>query len=45
MLAGSDPGAGKPPTCWLLAQVKNNDFVRVTPAKGFQCDPGGYLNQ
>jgi ABC-type branched-subunit amino acid transport system substrate-binding protein len=45
MLAGSDPGAGKPPTCWLLGQVKNNDFVRVTPDKGFQCDPGGYINQ
>jgi ABC-type branched-subunit amino acid transport system substrate-binding protein len=45
MLAGSDPGAGKPPTCWLLAQVNNNNFVRVTPSAGFQCSPDGYLNQ
>jgi ABC-type branched-subunit amino acid transport system substrate-binding protein len=45
MVATNDPGAGKPPTCWLLAQVKGNDFARVTPDKGFQCDPGGYLNQ
>lgn len=45
MVAQSDPGAGGPPTCWLIGEVKNNNFQRLTPNTSFQCNPGGYLNQ
>ncbi len=45
MLAQSDPGAGGPPTCWLIGQVKNGTFSRLVPSSGFQCNPGGYLHQ
>ena len=38
MLAPSDPAGKKPPTCWLLTEVKNGAFVRVDPQKGFRCD-------
>jgi ABC-type branched-subunit amino acid transport system substrate-binding protein len=45
MVAQSDPGSGGPPTCWLIGEVKNNNFQRLTPSSGFTCDPDGYLNQ
>jgi len=45
LIAPSDPGAGKPATCWMLAQVRGGRFVRVLPPdKGFVCEPGGYFN-
>jgi ABC-type branched-subunit amino acid transport system substrate-binding protein len=45
LLAPANPAAKKPATCWLLTQVVNGAFRRVTPAKGFSCTgtyyPGG----
>jgi ABC-type branched-subunit amino acid transport system substrate-binding protein len=45
MVAQSDPGSGGPPTCWLIGEVKNNNFQRLTPSSGFTCNPDGYLHQ
>ncbi len=45
MLAPSDPAAKKPPTCWLMVGVRDNQFYRVTPSNGFVCNQGGtYTN-
>jgi ABC-type branched-subunit amino acid transport system substrate-binding protein len=38
MLAPANPAGKKPPTCWLLTVVKNGQFVRTDPQKGFRCD-------
>jgi ABC-type branched-subunit amino acid transport system substrate-binding protein len=38
MLAPANPGDQKPATCWLLAEIKNGKFQRVTPASGFSCE-------
>ncbi len=39
----ADPAGKKPPTCWVLIDVKNGRFVRdpATPT-GFRCSPSGY---
>ncbi len=43
MLAQTDVGNKKPPTCWMLLKVQDGKFVRVLPAdKGFTCTPSGY---
>jgi ABC-type branched-subunit amino acid transport system substrate-binding protein len=40
-----NPAGDIPAQCWLLAQVHNGTFSRVspTPSSGFVCSPGGYL--
>ncbi len=40
LIAPSDPGGRKPPSCWLLARIENGVFVRVPPSPkaGFICD-------
>jgi ABC-type branched-subunit amino acid transport system substrate-binding protein len=43
VLAPDDPGAKKPATCWMLAEVENSTYKRLLPAKsGFTCSPGGF---
>jgi ABC-type branched-subunit amino acid transport system substrate-binding protein len=43
LIAPSNPAGKQPPTCVLIAQVRNGTFVRVHPAKsGFACG-GSYL--
>jgi ABC-type branched-subunit amino acid transport system substrate-binding protein len=45
LAAPANPVAKSPPTCWLLIDVKNNQFVRdpATPS-GFRCSPSGYYH-
>jgi hypothetical protein len=43
MLAPANPGDQKPATCWLLAEVKNGSFKRVTPDKGFSCEGAEFV--
>ena len=43
LLAEADPGDQKPATCWLLGQIKNGKYVRVTPDKGFSCDGAQFV--
>ena len=45
LIPTENPSANIPASCWLLAQVKGNEIVRVspTPSTGFVCSPGGYL--
>jgi ABC-type branched-subunit amino acid transport system substrate-binding protein len=45
MVAQSDPGSGGPPTCWLIGEVTNGNFQRMTPSSGFTCNPDGYNHQ
>jgi ABC-type branched-subunit amino acid transport system substrate-binding protein len=35
----ADPGANKHNDCFLYLQIKDKDFVRAFPKKGFSCDP------
>jgi ABC-type branched-subunit amino acid transport system substrate-binding protein len=42
LIAPVDIGAKQPPECWILVQVKDGKWQRVTPQTGYQCDPGGY---
>ncbi len=44
LLATADPAQKRPPTCWIVAQVKNGTWQRVAPSppSGFACSPGGY---
>jgi branched-chain amino acid transport system substrate-binding protein len=44
LLATANPAQKRPPTCWILAQVKNGNWQRVppSPTAGFTCNPGGY---
>jgi hypothetical protein len=42
-IAPVDIGAKAPPECWILVQVKDGKWQRVTPQSGYQCDPGGYF--
>lgn len=48
LLAPSDPAAGLPSRCYLIAKIVNGQFVRTDdppvngPFKGYRCD-GGYL--
>jgi hypothetical protein len=41
----ANPAGKTPPACWLLIDVKNNQFVRdpETPS-GFKCSPAGYYH-
>ncbi len=45
MIGATDVGGRVPAPCFILTQVKNGDFVRVTPtAKGtFSCDPSNVV--
>jgi ABC-type branched-subunit amino acid transport system substrate-binding protein len=40
LIATSDPGGRKPPSCWLLAKIVKGVFVRVPPSpkSGFICN-------
>ena len=42
LIAASNPAQNVPAHCWLLAQVKNGQIVRVPPSPktGFICSPG-----
>jgi branched-chain amino acid transport system substrate-binding protein len=44
LLATSNPGGKQPPSCWLLAQIKNGDFVRIPPSpkSGYICNAPYY---
>jgi ABC-type branched-subunit amino acid transport system substrate-binding protein len=44
LIAQSDPGGRKPPSCWLLARIENGIFVRVPPSpkSGFICNAPYY---
>lgn len=44
LLAKADVGAKETAGCWMLATIKAGKFMRVTPDKGFTCDPGGYYH-
>jgi ABC-type branched-subunit amino acid transport system substrate-binding protein len=39
----ADPGANKHNDCFLYLQVKDKDFVRAFPKKGFSCDPANVV--
>ena len=41
----ANPAGKTPPSCWLLIDVRNNQFVRDpgTPT-GFRCSPAGYFH-
>ena len=45
LAATSNPAGKVPPSCWLLIDVQNNQFVRdpSTPS-GFKCSPSGYYH-
>jgi hypothetical protein len=43
LVAPADPGANKPPTCWLMIKAVGTTWQRVTPDTGYRCDPGGYF--
>ena len=45
MISPSDPAKNIPSSCFVLAQVRGSNFVRVppTPKTGFVCSPGGML--
>ena len=38
LLAPAGPGAKRPPTCMLIAQLRQGKYARVDPAKGFICN-------
>jgi len=48
LLAPTNPAAGRPSTCYLIAKIADGKFVRTDdppvtgPTKGYRCD-GGYL--
>jgi ABC-type branched-subunit amino acid transport system substrate-binding protein len=44
--AESNPAGKQAPTCWILIDVKNSQFVRdpVDPTSGFLCSPSGYYS-
>jgi len=45
MISPSDPAKNIPSSCFVLAQVRGSNIVRVppTPKTGFVCSPGGML--
>lgn len=43
LISPADPAGKVPPECWLIITVKNGAYERVTPDKGFTCQPGGYF--
>ena len=40
----ADPGANKHNDCFLYLQIKDKDFVRAFPKKGFACDPDNVVD-
>jgi ABC-type branched-subunit amino acid transport system substrate-binding protein len=44
LVAKTNPGGKQPPSCWLLAQIKNGTFVRVPPSPkaGYICNAPYY---
>jgi len=44
LIATTNPGGKRPPSCWMLAQIKNGQFVRVPPSPkaGFICNAPYY---
>jgi Periplasmic binding protein len=38
LLSNADPAAKKPSGCYLMATIKNGQFVRVQPKSGFSCN-------
>ncbi len=43
LLANANPAAKLPPTCYLMAEVKNGSYVRIAPSKsGFACKDSTY---
>ena len=45
IIAQSDPAHKTPPTCWILMTVKNKQWQRVSPAKGYRCDGPYYYKK
>ena len=43
LISPADHAGKVPPECWLIVTVKNGAYERVTPDKGFTCQPGGYF--
>jgi len=43
LIAAVDPAGKVPPSCWLIITIKNGAYERVSPDKGFTCEPGGYF--
>lgn len=44
LIAEASPTARTPAVCWLVAQIKNDQFERVEPAdKGFSCDGAEFV--
>jgi ABC-type branched-subunit amino acid transport system substrate-binding protein len=44
LLPPASPTARTPALCWMVAQIKNDKFVRVEPAdKGFSCAGGEFV--
>ena len=44
MVATADPGAHKPPECWMLVTIKDQGFERTLPeGTGFSCEYTGYF--
>src|SRR4029079_168542 len=39
MIGKTDVGDRTPSSCYMLMQLKDGKFVRVTPSKGFSCSP------
>ncbi len=44
LLATASPTGRKPATCWMVAQIKGGDFVRLKPEdKGFSCEGAEFV--
>jgi ABC-type branched-subunit amino acid transport system substrate-binding protein len=44
LIAEASPTARKPPVCWLVAQIKDDKYVRLEPAdKGFSCEGAEFV--
>jgi ABC-type branched-subunit amino acid transport system substrate-binding protein len=43
LLAPANPGDQKPATCWLLAEIKDGDYRRLEPDKGFSCEGAEFV--
>lgn len=46
LIAPADPRSKTvAPNCWILTTVRNGEWERVSPAKGFRCDGPYYYNR
>ena len=44
MIAEASPTARTPATCWVVAQIKDNKYVRLEPSdKGYSCEGAEYV--